>query len=118
MADKGLKYVGTNPIIGVALGSQVGRRLYVGDALVWEKGLSIISYNLTNVTTNGASSVQTGGSFSATLVAATDYFLLQGFVTVKMGGTDITSTAYDHTTKTITIARVTGDFVITAEAVP
>lgn len=39
MADKGLKYVGANPIKGMALGSQVGKKLYLGDALVWEKVL-------------------------------------------------------------------------------
>lgn len=36
MADKGLKYVGTNPIKGMTLGSQVGHKLYLGGTLIWE----------------------------------------------------------------------------------
>jgi len=34
--DKGLKYVGTNPIKGMALGSQEGHKLYLGGTLIWE----------------------------------------------------------------------------------
>ena len=37
-------------------------------------------------------------------------------VTVKMGGTDITSTAYNSDTGVVSIAAVTGDVVITAKA--
>lgn len=36
MADKGLKYVGENPIKGMALGSQEGYRLYLGETLIWD----------------------------------------------------------------------------------
>ena len=39
-----------------------------------------------------------------------------GTVTVTMGGTDVTSTAYDDETGVITIAEVTGAIVITASA--
>lgn len=34
--DKGLKYVGTNPIKGMALGLQAGHKLYLGGTLIWE----------------------------------------------------------------------------------
>lgn len=117
MADKGLKYVGTNPIKGVALGSQEGHKLYLGETLVWDKGYSVVCH-LTNITTNAPSNVSTNGSLTATLTPTTDYRIQNGSVVITMGGTDITSTAYDSTNNTITIASVTGDVSITAVAMP
>ena len=64
------------------------------------------------VTDNGATSIEDGAAYSATLTADTGYTL--GTVTVTMGGTDITSTAYSD--GGISIASVTGDIVITAVA--
>lgn len=72
-----------------------------------------ITNNLTNVTTsNTAASVEGGSAYSAALTPASGYTL--GTVTVRMGGADITSTAYSN--GKITIAKVTGDVVITASA--
>lgn len=64
------------------------------------------------VTDNEATSIEDGAAYTATLTADTGYTL--GTVTVTMGGTDITSTAYSD--GGISIASVTGDIVITAVA--
>lgn len=64
------------------------------------------------VTDNEATSIEDGAAYTATLTADTGYVL--GAVTVTMGGTDITSTAYSN--GNISIASVTGDIVITAVA--
>ena len=64
------------------------------------------------VTDNEATSIEDGAAYTATLTADTGYVL--GAVTVTMGETDITSTAYSN--GNISIASVTGDIVITAVA--
>lgn len=72
-----------------------------------------VTYNLTDVTSsNTASEAVEGSSFTATLSVGKDFAL--DTVTVKMGGTDITSSAYSN--GVITIANVTGNIVITAVA--
>jgi hypothetical protein len=63
---------------------------------------------------NTATSVNDGASYSNTITAATGYTL--GTVTVTMGGTDITSTAWNASTGAVTIASVTGNIIITATA--
>ena len=55
------------------------------------------------------------GEFEAELTADEDYAIAN--VVVLMGGEDVTSTAYDDTTDTITIASVTGNLQIIATAV-
>ena len=73
-----------------------------------------ITNNLTNVSTsNSANSIAEGSSYEAKLSVSTGYNI--GNVSITMGGVDITSTCY--TNKTITISSVTGNIVITAEAV-
>ena len=75
-----------------------------------------ITNNLTNVTTsNTASTVEQGGSYSATLSAADGYTLDGANVTVTIGGVDFTSSVYLN--GEINIATVSGDIVITATAV-
>lgn len=72
-----------------------------------------ITYTLTNVTSsNTARMVSANSSFTTTLTANEGYTL--GTVTVKMGGIDITSTAYSN--GVVTIPSVTGNIVITASA--
>lgn len=61
-----------------------------------------------------ASAVANLGEFEAELTADEDYTIAN--VVVLMGGEDITSTAYDDTTDTITIASVTGNLQIIATA--
>lgn len=66
---------------------------------------------LTNVTTDNTDTKAVGGqTYLATLTPADGYKL--GTATVTMGGTDITSTAYDD--GIIVIDDVTGNIVITA----
>ena len=73
-----------------------------------------ITNNLTNVSTsNSANSIAEGSSYEAKLSVSTGYNI--GNVSITMGGVDITSTCYNN--KTITISNVTGNIVITAEAV-
>lgn len=74
-----------------------------------------ITNTLTNVTTsNEAVAAEDGTSYAATLTAKSGYTL--GEVTVKMGDTDITATAYNADTGVISIAAVTGDVAIAAKA--
>ena len=72
-----------------------------------------VTNNLTNVTSSSsATSVEEGSAYSATLTANSGYEISS--VVVKMGGTDITSSAYSG--GKVTIAGVTGNIVITAAA--
>ena len=76
------------------------------------------AYSITNALTNvinsnSATYATSGSSYSATLSASTQQGQIQT-VTITMGGTDITSTAYNN--GSINIASVTGDIVITAIA--
>lgn len=74
-----------------------------------------LTQELTNVTSSATETqLQEGASFTATLTAESGYTL--GTVTVEMGGSDITSTAWDDSTDTVTIGAVTGNVVITATA--
>lgn len=74
-----------------------------------------ITNTLTNVaTSNDAVAAENGTSYTATLTAKSGYTL--GEVTVTMGGTDITATAYNADTGVISIAAVTDNVVITAKA--
>lgn len=76
-------------------------------------------YTITNTLTkctnsNPATSAEYGSSYSATLTEDSGYTFSS--VAVTMGGTDITSTAYDSSDDSITIASVTGNIAITATA--
>ena len=74
-----------------------------------------ISNALTHVTnSNSAVSAEDGTAYSGVITAENGYTL--GDVTITMGGADITASAYDAESGTITIASVTGDVVITATA--
>lgn len=74
-----------------------------------------VTNNLTNVTnSNSASSVLEGESYSATLSVSSDYNLTD--VQITMGGTNITSSAYNGETREIYIASVSGNITITASA--
>lgn len=74
-----------------------------------------VTQNLTNVTSSFmGSSVNEGTAFAATLTADTGYTM--DTVSVTMGGTDVSSTAYDDTTDTVSIDSVDGNIVITASA--
>lgn len=91
-------------------------RLGVGASRAYSyKGIVLyaVSNNLTNVTTsNSVASVEGDTAYTATLTVKDGYEKLT--VSVKMGGVDITSTAYSN--GVVNIAKVTGDIVITASA--
>ena len=77
-----------------------------------------IAYSLSHVTSAAggiSTAVQKGKSFTDTLTAASGYTLSS--VTIKMGGADITSSAYNASTRVVSIASVTGNVTITATAV-
>lgn len=75
-----------------------------------------ITNNLTNVSnSNAATVINENLAYSGTLTAASGYVM--GTVTVSMGNTDITATAYNSETGAISIASVTGNVTITATAV-
>lgn len=74
-----------------------------------------ITNNLTNITTsNSATSVEDGGSYSAILTVKSGYTFSEA--TITMGGTDITSTVWNAASKEVSIPKVTGNVVITAIA--
>lgn len=74
-----------------------------------------VTNNLTNVTnSNSASSVLEGESYSATLSVMPDYNLTD--VQITMGGSNITSSAYNSESHEIYIASVSGNITITASA--
>ena len=75
-----------------------------------------VTYSLSHVTSStSTASVAQGSSFAATLTAASGYTMSS--VTIKMGGADITSSAYNTSTRVVSIASVTGNVTITATAV-
>ena len=97
-------------IYSICYGAGYDRTISYG-AIVYRS----ITNSLTHVTSNNAAiSVEDGTAYTATLTAEGGYTL--GEVTVTMDGTDITSTAYNADTGVISIAAVTGDVVITANA--
>lgn len=76
-----------------------------------------VTQTLTNVVSSfSGSAITKGGNFSATLAAPSGYTIEADDVAVTVGGEDVTSTAWDSSTSTITISGVTGNVVITATA--
>ena len=74
-----------------------------------------ITKNLTGCTiSNAASQVDYGEAYTATITAESGKTLTS--IVIKMGGIDITSTAYTASTGAINIAKVTGAITITAAA--
>lgn len=78
------------------------------------------TYTVTNTlsncsSSNAAATATEGSSYSATITAASGYTLTGATVSVTMGETDITSSAYNN--GTVSIASVTGNLVISVSAV-
>lgn len=81
-----------------------------------QAGCYTIMNMLTNCSSNNpATSVEEDQSYSATITASSGYTLTGAAVSVTMGGTDITSTAYNA--GVISVASVTGALGITVTAV-
>ena len=91
-----------------------------GDVVITAAGVAIpnvytVTFNGTNVTSNGAATVNEGESYTATLTPAEGYTLPES-VTVTVGGAAAEHT-YDAATGALSISNVTGDVVITAAGV-
>lgn len=96
-------------IYSFVYGAGYDREIGIGATIYYS-----VTMNLTNATvTGGASSVEAGAAYSATVSAASGYEL--DTVKVTMGGADITATAYAN--GVITISGVTGNVAITATAI-
>ena len=79
--------------------------------------LVTVTNSLSHVTTsNAATSATVGGTYSAVLTPDENYTMDN--VIILMGGEDVTSTAYTSGTKTIAIANVTGNIIVSATATP
>lgn len=76
---------------------------------------SIVSALLHATSNNAAASVESGASYTATITADDGYNLDGATVSVSMGGVDITATAYSD--GVVNIASVTGNVIITVNAV-
>lgn len=77
-----------------------------------------VSTNFENVSSNAPGTADAGSSLVVTLTGVNGNKVQKNSVVVMMGTTDITSMAYDHDTKTVTISYVTGDISITAVGRP
>lgn len=77
-----------------------------------------ITNNLSNLTSNGASTANLGDTYTATL-SATGFYSLPSTIQVTMGGISLTVNTdytYSSTTGAVSIPNVNGDIVITATA--
>lgn len=80
-----------------------------------EVSVYTVTQQLVHVTSSfTGNSITASGELEAELTAAEDYTIAN--VVVLMGGVDITATAYDDSTDTVTISAVTGNVNIIATA--
>lgn len=82
-------------------------------------GKEVVQYSITSnlsnvVSSNSATSIEDRGNYITKLTANEGYTIDN--VAVTMGGTDITSGAYDSSTGNVNISPVTGDITVTASA--
>lgn len=102
----------TNMLHVIRVGRGDGFSVDLSSAQV-AKSYSVTSYLTNAANSSSATHVVDGGSYTATITATKGALKS---VVVTMGGTDITSTAYNASTGKISIATVTGAIVITATA--
>ena len=118
--DKVKVYVGEKDVTPIAYSNgNINVSSTTGNILIKANAISTTTtYKITNKLNNVSSSnsnteIVANSSYTATLTPITDEYTLSS-VTVTMGGSDITSTAYSD--GIITIASVTGNIIITASA--
>lgn len=111
-------YAAKNKVIDARLGTKQVLKMMLGDVLLYELPVYAVTCTFDNVTSNAPATVEIGGSLSVTLSGTGSNKVQANSVVVMMGETDVTSSVYDHSTKTITIASVTGDVSITAVGRP
>ena len=81
----------------------------------WLQNEYDIACRLTGVTSsNPATKVPAGSAYTTTLTVPPYYGLT---VKVTMNGVDVTANVYDEATKTVNVARVTGNLIITATGI-
>lgn len=99
----------TNNKFIIKYGDKVIARIPIGGVITPVK--YTVTNNLTNATnSNDVTEIEESQSYTATITADSGYEI--NSVTVTMGGTDITNTAYNN--GNINISSVTGNIVITA----
>ena len=109
----------TNSVVNnnvITINSVTGNIVITAKAI--EQVVTPTTYTITNNltycnTSNSTTSVTKGGSFSTIITAKSGYKI--NSITVTMGGTNITSTALNG--NSISISNVTGNIVITAKAI-
>ena len=81
----------------------------------WLQNEYDVACRLTGVTSsNPATKVPAGSAYTTTLTVPPYYGLT---VKVTMNGVDVTANVYDEATKTVNVARVTGNLIITATGI-
>lgn len=110
-------YAAKNKVIDARFGDKKVLKMMLGDVNMYTTEFPV-TCDLENVTSDAPFTVLYGNSLSVTLSGTGSNKVQENSVVVMMGGVDITSTAYDHSTKTITIANVTGNISIAAVGRP
>lgn len=75
-----------------------------------------VTYNLTNITASGTSTVTAGTSYQTILTPASNYAIDESSIVVTMDGATVTNYSYNSSTGLLTIGNVSGDIIITAAA--
>ena len=80
----------------------------------WEGNISVTN-NLVNVSSSNYKVAVMGGDSYTTILSGTGLYAVDdSSVVITMGGADVTSSVYNTSTHTISIASITGDITITA----
>ena len=80
----------------------------------WEGDISVTN-NLVNVSSSNYKVAVRGGDSYTTVLSGTGLYAVDdSSVVITMGGADVTSSVYNTSTHTISIASITGDITITA----
>lgn len=80
----------------------------------WEGDISVTN-NLVNVSSSNYKVAVRGGDSYTTILSGTGLYAVDdSSVVITMGGADVTSSVYNTSTHTISIASITGDITITA----
>ena len=80
----------------------------------WEGDISVTN-NLVNVSSSNYKVAVRGGESYTTVLSGTGLYAVDdSSVVITMGGADVTSSVYNTSTHTISIASITGDITITA----
>ncbi|MBR3466919.1 MAG: hypothetical protein IKH15_06840 [Bacteroidales bacterium] len=107
-------YAAKNQVIGAYFGNKKVLKMYLGDVQVYASKVPVI------VTIDGVETTTTMGSgepLSITLSPSVGRQIMPWTVVVTMDDVDITATAYDKTTNTVSIASLEAVVEITAESV-